>query len=138
MFFKYFANFVLFLCPGFETVILPLIGKPKRDKSPITSSNLCRAGSFLYLSFKLLSIPPSSTFILVLLNVFARKFNFSSEISSSTKTIALFTLPPLIRSCFINCSNSCKKQNVREEAIFSLNSDKLSSVDVCIPKTLEL
>ena len=52
-----------------------------------------------------------------LLNAFANLFSLSFPIFSSTTTMALFKLPPLIRLLSINSSSSCKKQNVREEDI---------------------
>ena len=50
---------MLCVCPGFIATTFPFIEKPISAKSPITSNNLCLAGSFFYLNFKLFKIPDS-------------------------------------------------------------------------------
>ena len=83
---------------------------------------MCLAGSFLCLNVRLFRIPPSPTFISDLLKAFANLLSFSSEISSSTITIALLTSPPFIRLFAIKTSSSCRKQKVLDDVISLLNS----------------
>src|SRR5690606_9187269 len=58
--------------------------------------------------------------------------------SLSTITIALDKSPPLIKLFFTKASNSCKKQNVREEEISLLNSSILLMEACWLPNTGEL
>ena len=134
----FFAKFVLCVCPGFVAVIFPFIEKPIKAKSPITSNNLCLAASFLYLNFKLFKIPDSVISISFLSKTLAKLLSFLLSILFSTITIALFMSPPLIRLFSKSNSNSCKKQNVLEEAISRLKFFKDERFDFWTPKVCEL
>ena len=134
----FLAKAIFMVCPGFFAITCPFMLFPINVKSPITSNSLCLAGSFWCLSSRLFKIPFSCTAIFSLLNVLANLASALSSTSLSTITIALFISPPFIKLFFSNSSNSCKKQNVRDEENLVSNSEISSKTLFCFCSVVEL